>query len=70
MKNKNILITGGLGFIGSYIVDELIEDNNITIIDNLSTGSIKNLKNPTHDNLEIVKEDIRDTNFNELTLKT
>lgn len=67
MKNKNILITGGLGFIGSYIVDELIEDNNITIIDNLSTGSIKNLKNPAHDNLEIVKEDIRDTNFNELT---
>ena len=67
MKNKNILITGGLGFIGSYIVDELINSNNITIVDNLSTGNIKNLKNPTHDNLEIIKEDIRNTNFNDLT---
>ncbi|MER2013188.1 MAG: NAD-dependent epimerase/dehydratase family protein, partial [Methanobrevibacter sp.] len=49
MKNNNILITGGLGFIGSYIVDELIDNNTITIVDNLSTGSIKNLKNPVHD---------------------
>ena len=38
MKNKNIIITGGLGFIGSHIADELIEDNNVTIIDNLSSG--------------------------------
>ena len=34
MKNKNILITGGLGFIGSHIVDSLINKNNITIVDN------------------------------------
>ncbi len=27
MKNKNIIITGGLGFIGSHIADELIENN-------------------------------------------
>lgn len=67
MKNKNILITGGLGFIGSHIADELIEDNHITIIDNLSTGNIKNLKNPENDNLKIVKEDIRNSNLKELT---
>ena len=31
MENKNILITGGLGFIGSHITNKLIEKNNITI---------------------------------------
>ncbi|WP_405295580.1 NAD-dependent epimerase/dehydratase family protein [Methanobrevibacter sp.] len=67
MKNKNILITGGAGFIGSHIVDSLIENNNITIIDNLSTGSIKNLKYPKHENLRFVKGDICKINFDEFT---
>ena len=67
MKNKNILITGGLGFIGSHIVDSLINKNNITIVDNASTGSVKNLKFPTHENLEIIKKDISNTNFDDLT---
>ena len=67
MKNKNILITGGLGFIGSHNADELMEDNHITIIDNLSTGNNKNLKNPEHENLKIVKEDLRNSNLKELT---
>ena len=66
MKNKNILITGGLGFIGSHIADELIDKNKITIIDNLSTGSLKNLKNPEHENLKIVTEDVNNTNLDEL----
>ena len=41
-----IVITGGAGFIGSHIADALMENNNITIVDNLSTGNIKNLKYP------------------------
>ena len=67
MKNKKILITGGAGFIGSHIVDELINDNEITIIDNLSTGSIKNLKYPEHDNLDFIEGDICKINFGDLT---
>lgn len=44
-KNK-VLITGGTGFIGSHIVEKLLENNyNIIIIDNLSSGSIKNIPN-------------------------
>lgn len=66
MKNKNILITGGLGFIGSHIVDELIENNEVCIIDNLSTGKVNNLKYPEHENLKMVKEDLNDVNLNEL----
>lgn len=68
MKNKNILITGGLGFIGSHIVDTLIDDNKVTIIDNLSTGKIKNLNNPNHDNLEIIEKDLCEINLDEFTL--
>ena len=60
MKNKNILVTGGLGFIGSHIVDELIENNSVIIIDNKSTGKIENLKTPDHPNLTILEKDIND----------
>lgn len=66
MKNKNILITGGLGFIGSHIADELIEDNKVTIIDNISTGNMKNLKNPEHANLKIAIDDLSTANLDEL----
>jgi UDP-glucose 4-epimerase len=39
LKNINILITGGAGYIGSHIVEQLINsNNNIIIIDNLVTG--------------------------------
>ncbi|WP_299525830.1 GDP-mannose 4,6-dehydratase [uncultured Methanobrevibacter sp.] len=70
MKNKKIIITGGLGFIGSHIVDELIEDNYITIIDNMSSGKVENLKNPYHENLTIIKEDLNTVNLNELIIDT
>lgn len=40
-----ILITGGAGFIGSHLADRLIADGHeVTAIDDLSTGSIKNIK--------------------------
>ena len=43
-KKKTILVTGGCGFIGSHIVDKLIKNQNeVIVLDNLSTGSIKNL---------------------------
>lgn len=67
MKNKNILITDGLGFIGSHTANELIENNNAIILDNLSTGNINNLKNPHHENLKINMEDVRNTDLNNLT---
>ncbi|MBQ8018324.1 MAG: NAD-dependent epimerase/dehydratase family protein [Methanobrevibacter sp.] len=67
MKNKNILITGGAGFIGSHIADNLIDNNNIRIVDNFSTGNIKNFKNPDHENLQIITADICNANLDELT---
>lgn len=64
MKNNNILITGGLGFIGSYISNKLIEKNNVTIIDNLSTGKIDNLNNSLHENLTLIKADLNSLDLN------
>jgi UDP-glucose 4-epimerase len=41
-----ILLTGGAGFIGSHLCERLLNDgNHVTIIDDLSTGNIENIKN-------------------------
>lgn len=43
MKTK-VLVTGGCGFIGSHLVDALIEEGyRVNVLDNLSTGKIENL---------------------------
>lgn len=67
MENKNIVVSGGLGFIGSHIVEELIDENQITIIDNKSSGKIENLANPKHENLNIIEEDLTKISLKDLT---
>ena len=58
--SKNILVTGGAGFIGSNLIKKLLlADNNIIVVDDLSKGSLKYL--PNSDILR--KGDIRDTKF-------
>lgn len=43
MMDKVILVTGGSGFIGSHLIDRLIDKNKVICVDNLSTGSRKNV---------------------------
>jgi UDP-glucose 4-epimerase len=43
MEHKRIVITGGTGFIGSHLASELVTDNTIIIIDDLSTGRLQNI---------------------------
>lgn len=45
----NALVTGGAGFIGSHLVEELVERrNDVTILDNFSSGSMKNIIKTLH----------------------
>jgi len=56
---KNILVTGGAGFIGSHLCDELLKNSKVICIDNFITGDERNidhlLSNP---NFEFIRHDI------------
>lgn len=57
----NVLITGGAGFIGSHIVDKLLQDNcKVIVVDNLSSGSLENLPEnfDLNSNLKFYQKDI------------
>ena len=47
MKDKRIVVTGGAGFIGSNLVRELSVNNFVTVIDDLSSGTLVNIADLT-----------------------
>lgn len=64
MKTRNILVTGGAGFIGSFLVDSLIKDGfNVTILDNLEQ-QVHFGKKPKYlsPSAKFIKGDVRDYN--------
>jgi UDP-glucose 4-epimerase len=56
----NILVTGGAGFVGSAVVDKLIQDRNnfVVIADDLSTGDNRKLPDTKYKNWRFVKADV------------
>ena len=64
MNMRNILITGGAGFIGSSLAAKLVADpkNYIVVVDNLQTGSIAKLPKVNYDNFKFIKADVNDFN--------
>jgi len=62
LKNLKVLVTGGAGFIGSHLVDELIkEECEVSVLDNFSTGKLENIKQSlSQPKLRLVKGDIRE----------
>ncbi len=64
-RQKNILVTGGAGFIGSHLCKALIDSgNNVICLDNLFTGSKDNISDLFNNpNFEFVKHDIIEPYF-------
>ena len=45
MKEKRVLVTGGAGFIGSHLTEELLKlGHSVVVVDNLSSGRVENIK--------------------------
>lgn len=61
-EKKNILVTGGAGFLGSHLCDVLVQHHKVICLDNFSTGREENihhlLQNP---NFEFVRHDITES---------
>ena len=67
MQKQKVLVTGGAGFIGSHLVERLVNENyQVIVLDNLSTGSLENLKDlQANPNFSFFKVDI--SNLNDIT---
>ena len=60
-SSNNILVTGGAGYIGSHIVENLVKSkNNVIILDNLVTGSKKLINKKA----KFIKADIKNKKKN------
>lgn len=63
IENKiKILVTGGAGFVGSWMAQKLADDENnyIVVVDNLLTGRTANLPVSKHNNFKFIKADVND----------
>jgi len=62
-KNKNITITGGSGFIGSHLAENLVNQGAIIkVVDNLERGKIEYIQ-PFLDDIEFINGDVRNINI-------
>jgi UDP-glucose 4-epimerase len=62
LRNKRIVVTGGAGFIGSHVVDQLVSrGNEVILIDDFSTGKWENIdQHRTNGQVQVEQADIRD----------
>lgn len=72
IKNSNIMVTGGAGFVGSHIVDQLLANGcrKIVIIDNFTRGRHENLRDAMKSGkVEVIEGDIRDKGLLQESMK-
>lgn len=64
----HFIVTGGAGFIGSHLTEQLLlEGHSVTVIDNLTTGKLKNL--PEHSELKFLHKNILDCHREDFSTK-
>lgn len=64
-----VLVTGGAGFIGSHLVDELLRRNaKVRVVDDMSRGSISNIAR-CRDRIEFIKGDLADARTAEVAVR-
>lgn len=57
LQNMHFIVTGGAGFIGSHVTEQLLsEGHTVTVVDNLTTGSLQNLVG--HPRLKLLHKDV------------
>jgi UDP-glucose 4-epimerase len=62
---ENVLVTGGAGFIGSHVVDSLVDCGyGVRVVDDLSTGKLSNIEGHLNSGrVDFVKGDVKDVEF-------
>jgi len=71
LRNRRVLVTGGAGFIGSNLIESLLlSGNQVTCLDNFSTGKRENLKEfAGNSGFRLIEGDIRDLSVCENAVK-
>ena len=60
VNGKRILITGGAGFIGSYLCERLVQENDVTLYDNYLRDAVRFTELRKHPRLQMVRGDVLD----------
>ncbi len=67
ISGKEVIVTGGAGFIGSTLVERLARENKVTVIDNLHTGVKTNLEDVIRSgNVSFIHDDVKNINNHDI----
>lgn len=60
LRGQRIMMSGGAGFIGTSLIGQLVEENEIVVLDNLRRNALESFPFKDHKNIELIVGDVRD----------